>query len=79
MIALAVEAGLDAAASLARIKMLAAHHPGEHELRIVVCEDGAVKRRLDLGWMWTYSGSPDCLRALAAFGDVAMRPDSRST
>lgn len=83
MIELRVKAGMEAAASLAAIKMLAWEHPGEQRLAILVeyvdvegldidARGGAViptkVRRLELGPEWRYSASPQCLAALGEFG-----------
>lgn len=69
MIELTVTPGLGSAQALASIKFLAHDHPGEQELTLVVWTQ-AGNRRLGLGPMWRYSGSPDCLAALGEFGDV---------
>lgn len=65
MILLHVEPGLAAAASLTAIKCLAWDHPGDERLTLRV---GV--RDLCLGPEWTYSGSPECLAALAEYGAV---------
>lgn len=74
MIELRVEAGLEAAAALTQIKLMATRFPGDHELRVVVrsprTEGG--ERQLRLGPMWTYDGSEACLSALAEFGEVSF-------
>lgn len=72
MIELRVQAGLDAAASLARVKMLAWDHPGAHELAVLVCRGDVVARRLVLGPDWRFDGSPECVAALSEFGEVTL-------
>ena len=67
MIELRTEPGLDAAASLTAIKLLATRFPGEHELAIL-----CAGRRLTLGAVWLYDASPACVAQLAEFGDVRV-------
>lgn len=77
MIVLHVIAGSQPVAALAKIKLLAAQHPGEHALtlRIQTSYDlrhGEQGRRLALGSAWRYDGSAACLAALREFGDVEI-------
>jgi hypothetical protein len=67
MIELRVQPGLAAARGLAQVKALAWTHEGEHELRILVGE-----RRLNLGPMWRYDASRECVAALEEFGAVTV-------
>jgi hypothetical protein len=71
--------GVDAAAGLTQVKLIAARFPGEHELRIrLVAEDGETTiRTLTLGPLWMYDGSDACLAALGEFGAAVLLPGCR--
>lgn len=73
MIELRVEPGIEAASALAQVKTLAWEHQGAHELQLLARRVDGSDLRLTLGTAWLYSGSPQCLAALAEFGEVALR------
>jgi hypothetical protein len=70
---LRIESGLRAALGLSAIKLLAAEHPGEEEL-VLLIRGAAGERRLALGPLWRYSGSPECLAALQEYGELVEQP-----
>lgn len=70
VIELKMPGGVDAAASLTQVKLLATRFPGEHELTIMLDTSRAGTRRLRLGPTWKYDASPGCLAALAEFGEL---------
>lgn len=72
MIELRVDAGLQAASSLAAIKAVAGEHPGGHPLRLLLTTSVG-ERRLTLGPDWGYDGSAECMAALAEFGTEPPR------
>jgi hypothetical protein len=72
VIELKVEAGVEAAAALVRVKMVAADHPGDHELEVQVHRGRERVRTLRLGPLWTYSGDAACLAALGEYGDAVV-------
>jgi hypothetical protein len=65
VIVLRVQPGFEAAAALSEIKIMSRRFPGEEHLAILVGQ-----RRLDLGPLWTYDASPQCLAALGEFGTI---------
>jgi hypothetical protein len=88
VIELRTKAGLEAARALARIKAIAWAHPGELRLAILIeyVDVDAISidrrgkaviptktRRLELGPLWGYSGSSECLAALSEFGAVECK------
>jgi hypothetical protein len=73
VIELRVEPGLNAAQGLARLKGLAVDFPGRHELTVLVERAASPEPlRLTLGDLWLFSGSPECMAALAEFGDARV-------
>jgi hypothetical protein len=73
VIELRVEPGIEAARALLAVKMLSWDHGGTHELQMVAAKPSGGELRLTLGDEWRYSGTPQCLAALAEFGEVALR------
>lgn len=84
MITLYVPADAPARQTMDGVQRVAGEHPGEHRLKLLVPKRRPPEGTRDwqhshvtlmLGPEWGYSGTPECLEALAEFGDAAAVAD----